>query len=249
MAEPGAQVVHLHSIKWQPLSTIARSFGTVCLLKVWAALFSFLVEAPVPSIGLTRPCPALLNRLDRCTFEQHKQVPSAPVVLVDNSSPSFSRCTFRYNQGRVLKTVESSSIRLDNSEFSNNSAVSLSGSPASPLWLDDQGFPIVESTEFKANQGFGTEDSALTVGVHTTLTILNSNFTDNYALFGAAIHVNSLQPARIHKCHFVNNSVSMSAGAIKIASAANITNSIFLSNSAQAKGGVSFFGPYALEWY
>jgi len=74
-----------------------------------------------------------------------------------------------------------------------------------------------------------------------TMNIINSQFEDNHATFGAAVRFNPTSSGYVDNCTFVRNSALNEGGAVHVAaSTVNLSSSFFRGNNASHGGSIYF---------
>ncbi|MEM7119280.1 MAG: right-handed parallel beta-helix repeat-containing protein, partial [Chloroflexota bacterium] len=209
------------------------------------------------------------NRADIAGGAVHQNPSSTIDVLIENSvfdnnhvtdghsgalyvldgNVTVRNSTFKNNSsssgdaGAVL-LQSSSSVLIENSEFSNNSADTLGGA-LRILGADNSNPLIIRSTEFNDNSADEHGGAIYATGSLTNLNISDSTFSGNAAeLEGGAIYHKD-GTFSIENSEFSNNRAGSLGGALLITNAATanpmvITSSQFNNNSADQNGGAIY---------
>ena len=145
----------------------------------------------------------------------------------DDSSVFISNCNFTDNEGSFIEGI----VNITKSNFINNTG---------PMGLiSSRGYNNISECNFINNTGDGV------ISLHGwNNNISNCVFINNSAYYaGGAINYSVYGNQSIHNCTFINNRAGSAGGAVALNGPNNnVSNCIFVNNSAASGGAVCWFG-------
>ncbi|MCK5800699.1 MAG: right-handed parallel beta-helix repeat-containing protein [Deltaproteobacteria bacterium] len=164
-----------------------------------------------------------------CTFDNNAatSIRGGAVFLNTGVDGTFTRCTFNNNtapSAGAIGTSSTSIVTIVGCTFTNNTATTGGGGA---IYLNSTGQISIETSVFTGNEA--VSGAAITLNMHTTMTMTNCTLTGNNAsTYAGAIYFNTTDSTTIHSCTFSGNEANL-GGALYFINGGTktITNSIF----------------------
>ena len=191
--------------------------------------------------------------IDSSNFTQHDAHYGGAICLMNYYNVIIDNCRFAHNS--VFQETDGSTagaiyaelgqiFRLKNSYFNNNMAVA-----AGAVFLGNAYDTIIENCNFTSNYGLYYGGAINFNNNVLKLQVLSTSFTANYAFWGGALYMLTLEDAKFNSCYFQDNQAVSSgdeagAGGVAYGSecyGVDFNSCDFIENYAKHIGGALAF--------
>lgn len=173
-----------------------------------------------------------------CNFTGNHAAQGGGAIQIYYASTYISGCEFENNtapNGGAIQFLQYGSVELTKSRFINNTADYNGGA----VFINGNELSITDS-EFIHNTASMYAGGAVYVYNSANINFSNLNFTDNFANTSGGAIIWDCDDGKINQSNFINNSAKQNGGAIYLQESknCNLTDSTFIYNDASTGGAI-----------